>query len=124
MSTLFQLGNFRLASGQETNWKIECDTLTDGDWQTLATIIAQRYEFGGVSGVPRGGLKLAEWLRPYITQGNRNYLIVDDVYTTGGSMNRMRDRLGIVASVVGVAIFARAPIAAPNTWISALFRMD
>lgn len=126
---LFQLGCFHLAGGQETNWKIECDALKDEDWQTLASIIARRYGFGGVSGVPRGGMKLEALLRPHASQYNKNYLIVDDVYTTGGSMNRMRDEL--VASpdgggrrYLGVVVFARAPIVAPNQWISALFQMS
>lgn len=131
--SLFQLGTFRLASGQETNWKIECDALTKADWEALAAIIGSRVEFGDVRGVPRGGLKLERALRRFIRPGNPDRLIVDDVYTTGRSMTDFRDRLILDGNEpectgrhIGVVVFARAPIIVPhnhNAWISALFQM-
>ena len=38
---LFQLGDFTLASGQRSRWKIECDNLLAEDWQALAVIAAE-----------------------------------------------------------------------------------
>lgn len=65
MNNLFQIGDFRLHSGRKSTFKIECDALTDEDWETLARLISQRYTFGWVHGIPKGGWKLAECLWQY-----------------------------------------------------------
>ena len=41
---LFQLGKFTSHAGKELNWKIECDALTDADWECLAEMIARSEE--------------------------------------------------------------------------------
>ena len=84
---LFRLGNFTLHSGDKSNWKIDCDALTDDDWLTLAFIIKSRVAYGAVIGVPDGGTKLAYHLKRYETKGP--VLIVDDVLTTGASMEKI-----------------------------------
>ena len=127
---LFQTQDFRAHSGEQLTWKIECDALSTAEWDTLATMIYE-YEhqsFGEVVGIPRGGLPLARALEGYAT-GNPEHpiLIVDDVLTTGGSMNtfqmdyfRNRDpRRGYI----GWVVFARIPCEHANGWISALFQM-
>lgn len=125
--SLFQQGNFKLHSGATTNWKIECDALDDQDWQTIAMLISnQSLGFYNAVGVPRGGLKLAEALQSYKNMYSGNILIVDDVYTTGTSMNKMRKLLTQQPGVTcyGHVLFARGPIIAPdNTWIKPLFQM-
>lgn len=87
---LFQIGDFSLHSGSKSKWKIECDALTSGDWETLALMIAERAKpFGAVLGVPRGGLALATALLPYVDDRRvprHPTLIVDDVLTTGNSV--------------------------------------
>ena len=120
--SLFQLGDFTLASGQATNWKIECDALTDDDWQALAFLISRQHSFGNVIGVPRGGLKLAGYLWRYVSPNARSCLIVDDVYTTGGSMHKLRDTLP-PDRYFGAVVFARAPIPRKHNWIKPLFQM-
>lgn len=123
---LFQSGDFMLSSRQQATWNIECDALTDGDWDTLASLIALRYNFCGVSGVPRGGLPLASRLAPSANKHVRNYLIVDDVYTTGASMRAVRDEL--VASqtegrhYIGVVVFARNALNPADMWINPMFQ--
>ena len=148
MMNIFQTGLYNLSSGQQSDFKIECDWLDANDWLTLAYLIQQRVRpFSQVEGVPRGGLQLAEALEPYTRRclfcqdtGREwvppatddfgrahpgNYypcmhcvplLIVDDVFTTGGSMERVRD--GRVAQ--GAVVFARNQT---TSWITTLFQM-
>ncbi len=127
---LFQSGQFKLHSGEETDFKIECDALTDEDWATLAQVIRKRFVYSAVTGVPRGGLKLAELLVPYITPKSRRHLIVDDVYTTGTSMRDMRDKCQVTMADygprgyhIGVVVFARARIQGKDGWIKPIFQM-
>ncbi len=135
--TLFQAGDFVLASGARSSWKIECDALTRDDWEALAAIAAERLPpFGAVEGVPRGGLLFAEALRKYSRSCSVSYphpahdwcdgtplpiLIAEDVVTTGGSMERFRAKLNLSGqSVVGVAAFARGTC---PEWVIPLFRL-
>ena len=77
--TLFQKIDFISHAGLPLTWKIECDALTKDDWDGIARMIMD-YEtrpFGSVEGIPRGGIPLAEALKPYATEGPP--MIVDDV---------------------------------------------
>jgi hypothetical protein len=113
---MFLLQEFTAHSGQRLDWKIECDNLTTADWMTLAKVAADMLPpFGAVEGVPSGGLALADALRTHATEGP--LLIVDDVLTTGGSMEHHRagrDAIGIVA-------FARGPL---PPWVKAIFSVN
>lgn len=112
---LFQSGEFVLAAGQQSRFKIECDSLIDDDLAALAEQLAERLPpFGAVEGVPRGGLRLAELMTSYVSDGP--LLVVDDVWTTGMSMMSHRgDR-----AAIGAVIFARH---APPEWVTPLFVM-
>jgi len=129
---LFRLGEFKLASGAVATWKIDCDALTGDDWHALAAMAAEALPpFGVVESVPRGGDRFADALREYSRACCVSYqhpahdwcrgqplplLIVEDVVTTGGSMERIRaDRLA-----VGVCVFARGPC---PWWVTPLFQM-
>src|SRR5438128_7007958 len=82
---LFQVGYFTSQSGQLLKWKIECDALTDEEWAGAARIaIDYLPDFSYASGVPRGGIQFARALNKYATKGPT--LIVDDVFTTGRSI--------------------------------------
>ncbi len=85
---LFQSVNFIGAGGLPLTWKIECDALTDDDWRCIAEVVGPKMDFGEVEGVPNGGMKLARYLEPYTT--GQGLLIVDDVWTTGTSMEKHR----------------------------------
>lgn len=121
---LFQLGDFTLNSGIRSPVKIECDALTDDDIETCAFLLSRRVDpFDVVEGVPRGGLRLAEAMEQYAAEpvpGREGWaprlLIVDDVLTTGGSLDRWRK--GRVAQ--GAVLFAYTQ---PDPWIVPLFTM-
>ena len=114
--SLLLAGNFILSSGKSSNFKIDCDALSDSDIQTVAMLLKESLPaFGDVEGVPDGGLRLASAIKQYATRGP--LLIVDDVWTTGRSMWRVRgDRDG----VIGAVIFARCAV---EYWVTPLFSM-
>jgi len=114
--TLFQLGDFVSHNGNVLKWKIECEALNIYDWHCLAHIISHILpSFGLTEGVPRGGLMLAESLRYYIVSPGP-LLIVDDVLTTGKSMEEQRAG----RAALGVVVFARAQC---PKWITPVFQM-
>jgi hypothetical protein len=86
-ASLFQQGNFMSAAGLPLTWKIECDALTNADWQTIALAsINHLPPFRRAVGVPRGGIKLARELDKHSTTDANLTLVVDDVWTTGKSL--------------------------------------
>lgn len=131
---LFEVGDFTLHSGGKSRFKIDCDHLTDADIEALAQmLVAVLPPFRAVEGVPRGGLRLAQALQPYCIHPEavryssvkvREWLIVDDVWTTGGSLMRaVREKSAgrkYVDSVFGAVIFARSPL--PSYDVYALFQ--
>ena len=140
---LFQLGDFTLASGRKSRWKIECDNLLVDDWQGLAAIAAEILPpFTRTIGVPRGGVIFANALAMYgrPNQTKPVLVICEDVVTTGGSMEKFKaellvdptktlvpgdkDTIGSVVAteyeIIGVTAFARGK---PPEWVIPLFQM-
>jgi len=122
---LFQWGPFTLHSGGTSSFKIECDALTDGDWRTLAHLLAERIgPVDHIAAVPRGGFRLADALASVVTWVvGGPILIVDDVLTTGASMEAARRRYietGEWREIRGAVVFARGPVPA---WITPLFTL-
>lgn len=123
--SLFQTGVVKLHAGGYSNFKIDADYLTDDDINSIALQLTLRLpRFGDVIGVPRGGLRLAEAMKPFVSphrELNGTYdselLIVDDVFTTGASMEEYRDG----RDCLGAVIFARSDT---PTWITPLFRLE
>lgn len=125
---LFQLGLFTLNSGLSSPWKIECDVLSGGDIDTLCALIRLLVgPYSGVVGVPKGGLPYARRLAANSLPdeaGKHPCLIVDDVLTTGASMETMRENLiktmgWPVDRFVGVVVFARGPC---PPWVKAVLQ--
>ena len=117
MDNLFVKKEFISHSGKKLDFKIECDALTYKDIETLAYIISKRFIFSEVFGVPNGGIRIANALKKYRSEDNP-YLIVDDVLTTGKSMEDYR-RL-IMRDTIGVVLFSRGKC---PSWITPIFKM-
>lgn len=116
---LFQTGEFKLHSGGISNFKIECDALTEDDLETIAKLISQKFNFNFVIGIPTGGEELAEKLEKYVDKYTSKTLIVDDILTTGFSMEDYHWDINGRENI-GVVIFARGPC--PD-WITPIFQM-
>ena len=124
---LFQLGDFALHSGKKSRWKIDCDTLTDEDYETLAWVVAMEWnlEYNGVKAIERGGHILAEKLRQYQqswTKGINTLLILDDVLTSGRSIEEVFEAWKDAKNIrlIGVVIFARGKC---PSWVRPIFQM-
>ena len=116
--SLFVDNEFTGHAGARLKFKIECDALTDQDIETIAAIIARTYTFSKVHGVPRGGLRLAQALQKHVSSEGP-VLIVDDVLTSGMSMEEARKEYD--GETLGVVIFARG-LCPP--WVKAVFQLS
>ena len=122
---LFQEKDFIGHSGDPLKWKIECEAIFPNEWKCIATMIMEHETrpFCSAIGIPRGGVELGRFLNEYSTQNYDDpYLIVDDVLTTGGSMDEFvksyfRNR---EPNYFGWVVFARIK---PQHWVKALFQM-
>jgi len=114
---LFQLGSFVLHNGDSSIFKIECDSLSDKEIACCAALLLKRlYPFSEVEGVPTGGIRLAKAFEKYKSDSG-GLLIVDDVWTTGGSMREFKGSR--VAQ--GAVLFSRSNV---EPWVVPLFSMD
>lgn len=125
---LFIKKEWVMHSGEISDFKIECDALTDENLETLAHLISSKFKFYRVVGVPRGGNRLAEKLRNYTidrfdAEGEDKLLIVDDVLTTGASMEEAKHihHPELLNRIIGVVIFARGKC--PD-WVYPIFDMS
>lgn len=116
---LFISGSFLSHSGKDLNWKIDCDALTDSEIDVLAERISKKKLFSEVYGIPTGGTRIAKALEKYINSEG-GLLIVDDVLTTGTSMEAAREQFGRL-DTSGVVIFARNDC--PD-WIQPIFTFN
>ena len=122
-TNLFVEETFVGHSGGTLHWKIEMDALKDAEWKCIARMIMEHQKdfFQAAIGIPRGGLKLSGYLNQYATQNSKDpYLLVDDVLTTGGSMEQYKEEHLKEKDVIGWVVFART---APQEWVKALFQM-
>lgn len=124
--SLFNVGWFRLHSSKWSDFKIDCDALSPQDLHAAAAWMSRNVllPFGKVKGIPRGGVALAHEFESFIDKDAERILIVDDVSTTGASMEMAKIGLAIHNReiVIGAVLFWRGE-QAPPAWISPLFRM-
>ena len=120
---LFVEEDFKSHAGLDLHWKLEMDALDEAEWKCNARMIMeyQTEPFQAAIGIPRGGLKLSVYLNDYSTQNNNDpYLIVDDVLTTGGSMEEFKKDYFDKKKVFGWVVFSRQK---PPDWVRTLFQM-
>ena len=122
---LFQSIDFKSHSGLDLSWKIEMDALSDPEWFTIKKMIMELTPpFKEAVGIPQGGTKLGDLLNEHGTGKEEDPIcIVDDVLTTGGSMEYFltqyqRNRRPF--TVIGWVVFARGQC--PG-WVTSLFQM-
>jgi hypothetical protein len=115
-----QIGEFPLHSGGTNILKFELDKFTQSDWEAIALLAARRYRFREVYGIPTGGCRLSDAMRKYATHNvNDPVAIVDDVWTTGGSMRAAKETYGD-EDVMGIVAIARSPV---DSWVDTFLNM-
>jgi hypothetical protein len=102
----------RLHSGEYSQFRIDCDDLAGSDWDVLAKLVDESgITFCEVYSVPTGGDHFANALKQYIDKDSDTVLVVDDVYTTGSSMEAMKREVTLVGTSAkiaqGIVVFAR-----------------
>lgn len=118
---LFDVGDFTLSSGAPSAWLIDVDALTDTDLAAAADWLSTYLtSFDHVEAVPRGGMRFASHLAQHAAPGARRTLIVDDVFTTGASLERHRNGRG---RCIGAVLFARGKMSPDFDWVTALWSL-
>ena len=114
---LFIKEDFISHAGLPLAWKVECDALSDSDYEALAKIVSEKITFRAVRGIPRGGIPFEKALKQYCTNDPADpLLIADDVYTTGTSMREVYED-----GAIGIVVFARNEI--KDDWIRAIWQI-
>jgi len=122
---LFHGKPFVSSAGIPLPFKIECDHLKDTDLETLAAYAAKKLpDFGTVTGVPRGGDRLAHFFRKYEKPYSTRLLIVDDVWTTGKNMLYYSSRIVVGDDWIGCVLFERREGDRPPDNVFSIFKMN
>jgi hypothetical protein len=129
MTAIFRFGSFTSHSGLMLPYKWDFDAWTDEALDELARFLRWKLPFGEVFAVPSdetpprnpAGPRLARALNAMPFESDHPPLIVDDVMTTGRSMERFRERIAREHSDVGLpmgfVMLSRMPEDLVPSWI-------
>jgi pyrimidine operon attenuation protein/uracil phosphoribosyltransferase len=130
--SLFIDQSFTSHSGKHLPFKIECDNLTDEDLDVFCEMIINAgktypsMKFREVCGIPSGGLRIADKLKYKIDMTSNRLLIIDDVLTTGKSMEEMKINAMQQGwkedNIFGIVLFSRADYA--PLWITPIYELN
>lgn len=134
MAELFEMGWFASHSGFQLPFKIDCDAWTDESLRGVAKFLKWKFAFDEVLAVPShnpeeaAGPRLARILREEHSP-DEGYppLIVDDVLTTGRSMEEFREtvmRNRPAVQPIGFVLVTRAARGAGPDWVWPLLRVE
>jgi len=124
---MFKFKPFKSHAGKPLSWKIECDTLSQEDIDCLADLICMTHSYRDVEHPPTKSANLINLVGKLslhkTSDGDYDYLIVDDVFTTGKTMNEIYEHLHTKhdKKTKGVVIFARSEC--PH-WITPIFQLN
>ena len=124
---MFKFKPFKSHAGKSLCWKIEFDDLSQDDIDCLADVISTTHSYRNVEHPPTKSanlINLVGKLALHISlDGDYDYLIVDDVLTTGKSMEDIYIHLAENHGkrIKGVVIFARSDC--PH-WIEPVFQLN
>lgn len=125
-----------LSSGGRSDWLIDCAALSDNSLVVLARIGNRLLgPFDWIFGVPKGGVLFSHAMymhraRTNPEMGFHRLLIVDDVMTTGRSMEEQAAAMleafpGDKLVIQGLVIFSRLPPGEPGPeWVRSIFRCE
>lgn len=138
--SIFHWGSTNLHSGGTSWWHIDCDGLSDSDIQVLAKLIVDKIGYFNAVTCPEShpgsaAGRLVEALHQYedhvLRKEGAKLLIVDDVLTTGASMEVTRAKyspeiprpgyVSVPEEIIGAVIFARGEC--PD-WVWPIFQMN
>jgi hypothetical protein len=114
-----------LHSGSHSIVKIALDDFTGEDWAAAAYWGSKLVgPFGNVYDCGGASVTFADALRKYSALRPGPSLVVDDVLTTGKTMEAVHQialRDGNLEGVKGLVVFARGPL---PVWVQAIFTLD
>jgi hypoxanthine phosphoribosyltransferase len=86
-------------------------------------MISEQFSFYAVHGIPTGAVRIERALNKYCNPNSSYLLIVDDVLTTGNSMEEAKLRFETdynQENILGVVLFARVK---PPEWVYPIFQL-
>lgn len=131
---LFKLESFKSASGNILPFKIECDALTDVDLKCIGYLIEQHIKYSNnmgntykdIIGIPTGGARLLKYvdIDNLVTKSSEYILLIDDVLTTGSTINKFILNNNITSNYEILVLFDRSGSDDFNYYVESIFKVN